>query len=135
MENIVNGPPVNTAKYKGPWISTIAFCTLFAPIWHQQLSDLGFPVQLSNSKDETGIWEDYYEHQCVIDPTLGPEKEIIIDPTYLQFFKVIDENLPRVFVGTKSDMLDLLLKNKDNIYNDKVRSNIESFVNIFYSLH
>ena len=135
VENIVNGPPADASRYKGEWFSTIAFCTLFAPLWHKELNKRGFNVQLPNPKDETGTWDDYFEHQCVIDPSLGLGKEIIIDPTYLQFFKVIDGRLPKVFVGTKADMIELLLENRDNINNKTIRENIESFVEIFYSLH
>ena len=46
-----------------------------------------------------------------------------------------NEKLPKVFVGTKANMLALLLKHKDNIINNEVKTNIESFVDTFYTLN
>ena len=108
------------------WHSSEGGCYLYSYGLLRALSLFGFHLKRILVADENGA-----EHAFLIDEASG--KEIIIDPTYLQFFKKGEvSHLPPIFVGTPYELIRLFAANGNLIRGRP--PNIVQYANEIYGL-
>ena len=101
------------------WFSDTPYCEKLSRQLLSVLREQGFDVKLiriqATETLELRSLENIqlpFTHFFLVDDSLGPGAEIIIDPSYLQFFEEgAAPQLPAFFVGTHEDLRDLVEDN------------------------
>jgi hypothetical protein len=101
-------------------------CVDLAFLWYTKLKSRGYQVEVVFTDTNKMVGQVVIEgvksdgrkyHAFLVDRSLGPEKEVIIDPSYLQFVEngreLFDAN--PIFIGTHSELISFYNENKKNL--------------------
>jgi hypothetical protein len=99
------------------WSSRTGGCMIFPAKWMRPLQAKGIPVRIFGVQYNPVILAGAPEgtlHYFLVDTITNPGQEIIIDPTYKQFFKS-DFPEPDIFIGTKEELQAVFVKYRNLI--------------------
>jgi hypothetical protein len=94
--------------FRDKWSCDSQGCMVFSSQLHYILRTNHFPTEKVVARSITG------QHAFLVDRT-NHENEILIDPTYKQFFRKNAVNEPDIFIGTRAQLIQLFQKYRKDL--------------------